>query len=161
MQIRGGRGKKIVHRWKIDPNFFFREEIHGSIEQEAGGWADPFWNRNKRGSMEKKKKRRASRDRAEPSFSRNGHIHWNERSSRAVKSHEISFRALFIENSLVRRWRSSVARQLARASCSALALSFPPSSPFSLCSFRARRASPFEWSECKTLLSGRTHNYQS
>lgn len=111
-----GKRKKNSTSSKDRSQFFFHEEIHGSIEQEAGGWADPFWNRNKRGSMEKKKKRRASRDRAEPSFSRNGHIHWNERSSRAVKSHEISFRALFIENSLVRRWRSSVARQLARAS---------------------------------------------
>lgn len=35
MQIRGGAGEIIVHRRKIDPNFFFRQEIHGSIEQAA------------------------------------------------------------------------------------------------------------------------------
>lgn len=100
MQIRGGAGEIIVHRRKIDPNFFFRQEIHGSIEQAAVEQI-PFEIGINAVPWKKKKKKRASRDRAEPSFSRNGHIHWNERSSRAVKSHEISFRALFIENSLV------------------------------------------------------------
>lgn len=81
------------------------------------------------------KKKRASRERAEASFSRNGHIHWNERSSRAVKSHEISFRALFIENSPVDGGEARL-RGSSRVHRSALALSFPPLfSP--LCSSRA------------------------
>lgn len=72
-----------------------------------------------------KKKKSVEGARAEAWFSRNGHIHWNERSSRAVKSHEISFRALFIENSPVDGGEARL-RGSSRVHRSALALSFPP-----------------------------------
>lgn len=152
-----GEEEKNCTSSKDRSQFFFREEIQQEIDRTGGRrrWTDPFWNRNKRGSMEKKKKKSVEG----PS----GTLVFAERAyplERAlVKSCQISrdllSRAIYREFSGFDGGEARL-RGSSRVHRSALALSFPPSS---LCSFRASFA--FQRSRCKTLLSGRTHNYQS